>query len=426
MDEAASVRFPSTSWYASEMPASDRGPVDGTFPQVANDALDALTAALSGLVEVIPDLQRRRPSDISRALDVDMKLAWKVSHLAKSPSAVAAVRHLPGQAGMQIFLDAARRRGCPGAQVAETEEAFGRLWEFIRRTAGSRQSFEAMMVGVQGARDRTLEREHRRRMYEGASSVWGVQCETIYRMDVLYPSRTAGTMDYLTLRTLGDARRLRAGVSIPFPRHRNIDKTGTAQPITDADPIDPAVSPSDLPIVRSLCEGTVPPFPMRTFAAGVQRFESPVSMHPDSAPFTVVTGEVLRAVQPARMSEDCPGIFKLMRVRIPSVRLTFDVLVHRDLVEDDVTPDVALLSDLNPLPRGVVDVHRESLPLTPKMTPLEPAELQSAYAIGPLDGYIDAAFNQAAGRKDDYRCFRLEMSYPPVATTVMFECQLPG
>lgn len=408
------------------MATDSRFPIDGTFPDVAADSLRGLISSLASLIDVIPDLDRKRPSDVSRALRVDMKLAWKVSHLAGSSSPVAAVRHLPGQAGMQIFLDAARSKNCPADHVDQAQHAFDVLWEFIKKTAGSRQNFEAMMVGVQGSRDRTLEREHRRRMYEGASSVWGVQCETLYRMDMLYPSETTGLMDYVTIRALGDARRLRGGVSIPFARPRNVDKNGTPQPVAEAQAIEPPASTSELPLVRGLCKGSPPEFPLRKYATGVSRFETTASKHPDPKPFTVVTGEVLRAVQPTEMSEDCQGIFQLMRVRMPSVRLTFDVLVHRALVDADVSPDVALLSDLNPLPKGVVDVYRESLPLTPKITEVSPADLNEAYAIGSLDGYLEAAMSQASGTAADYRCFRLEMSYPPVSTTVMFECQIPG
>lgn len=355
-----------------------------------------------------------------------MKLAWKVSHLAGSSSPVAAVRHLPGQGGMQIFVDAAREKGCPEDQVEAVSQAFNHLWDFIAQTAGSRRNFESMMVGFEGSRDRTLEREHRRRMYEGSSSVWGVQCETLYRMDILFPSATPRAMDYVTLRTLGDTRRLRSGVSIPVARPRNIDQSGTPQPFSEAEAIDPNVSSSELPIVKPLCKGDVPDFSMRTYSSGVGRFETATSGHPDPKPFTVVTGEVVRAVQPTKMSEECEGIFQLMRIRMPSVRLTFDVLVHKQLVDDDVTPDVALLSDLNPLPRGVVDVYRESLPLSPKISEIKPKELASAYAVGALDGYLDEAFRYASGALKDYRCFRLEMSYPPVSTTVMFECQIPG
>ena len=215
-------------------------------------------------------------------------------------------------------------------------------------------------------------------------------------------------------------------MSIPFARPRNVDKNGTPQPVAEAQAIEPPASTSELPLVRGLCKGSPPEFPLRKYATGVSRFETTASKHPDPKPFTVVTGEVLRAVQPTEMSEDCQGIFQLMRVRMPSVRLTFDVLVHRALVDADVSPDVALLSDLNPLPKGVVDVYRESLPLTPKITEVSPADLNEAYAIGSLDGYLEAAMSQASGTAADYRCFRLEMSYPPVSTTVMFECQIPG
>ena len=80
---------------------------DESFPQAAAAVMTELTTALTAVIEGCDRVPGSRPIDISRGLGIDMKLAWKASHLANAAAPFDAVRHLPGAAGVRILLNAA-------------------------------------------------------------------------------------------------------------------------------------------------------------------------------------------------------------------------------------------------------------------------------------------------------------------------------
>jgi hypothetical protein len=398
---------------------------DEAFPQAAASVMTELTTALTAVIESSQGVTGARPIDISRGLGIDMKLAWKASHLANSAAPFDAVRHLPGTAGMRILLEAAAARGCARDVVGRAERAFDAVRSFISRRAGSRRAFESMVAGIEGARDRRLEQEHRRLLFDGASSVWGMRADLLYRFDVLFPSSISGLLDCVTVRSMVGARRLRGGVILPFPRPRIIDDRGQETRIVLDEPLAPAVKAGELPIMAEFCVGPVPVFKLRRIGDAVIH-EAAATESADPAPFTITTGEVLRAVQPTRVTEDTHGIFQLMRLRMPAERAVFDVLVHDDLLDPGVEPDVYLSSDLHGTAQGVGDVRRVRMPVSIRCESLPTDAATEVDHLGRLDGIVDRAMVVAGARLEDFRWFRLELAYPPITSTIAFECEQPS
>lgn len=398
---------------------------DDSFPSAAAGVMSELTSALSAMFESCDAVSGNRPIDISRGLGIDMKLAWKASHLANSAGPFDAVRHLPGAAGMRILVDAVTARGGDEERIDRATRAFDEVRGFISRSAGSRRAFESMVSGIDGSRDRRLEEEHRRLLFDGASSVWGMRADTIQRLDVLFPSSIDGLLDCVTLRGLRGMRRLRGGVSLPFFRPRIIDDRGQETKNMVDEPIDPQVKPGDLPIVSELCEGAVPSFPMRRVGQS-SIYEASALDGADPGPFTIVTGETLRAVQPTKVSSDTHGIFQLMRLRIPAELAVFDILVHDDLLEAGVEPDTYLASDLHGPVQGVGDVRRVRVPVPLRAEPIATGTRPAGEGLIDVDRMLGLAMDAAKERLDHFRWFRIRLSYPPISTTIAFECEQPS
>lgn len=398
---------------------------DDAFPQAAAAVMTELTTALTAVIEGCDGVPGTRPIDISRGLGIDMKLAWKASHLANSAAPFDAVRHLPGAAGMRILLEAASTRGCPAETVRRADRGFEAVRSFISRRAGSRRAFESMVAGIEGARDRRLEVEHRRLLFDGASSVWGMRADLLYRFDVLFPSSIGGLLDCVTVRSMVGARRLRGGVILPFPRPRIIDDRGQETRIVLDEPLDPAVKAGELPLLEDYCDGPVPPFKLRRIGDAAMH-EAAGTEAADSASFTVTTGEVLRAVQPTRVTQDTHGIFQLMRLRMPAERAVFDVLVHDDLLEPGVEPDVYLSSDLHGTAQGVGDVRRVRMPVSIRCESLPTDAAAEVDGIGRLGPIVDRAMVVAGAKLEHFRWFRIELAYPPITSTLAFECEQPS
>ena len=398
---------------------------DQSFPIAAALVMSSLTTALEEVFKDCDLIDGLRPIDLARGLGVDMKLAWKASHLANAAEPFDAVRHLPGMAGMRILLDAATHKNCDLRLVNRAMDSYKAVQNFISRRCGSRRAFESMVAGIEGARDQRLEHEHRRLLFDGASSVWGLRAETLYRLDVLFPSSIEGLLDCVTLRTMAGLRRLRGGAPLVFLRPRIIDDRGVEVRNVVDEPLEDGIGEGELPVIPELCRGQVPVFPRRKVGKK-WIFEAETLDVADPSPFTVSTGEVLRAVQPTTVAENSHGIFQLMRLRIPAELAVFDILVHEDLLEEGIEPDAFVCSDLHGSGQDVNDVRRVRLPIPTRCNRMPGETVPKVQGLGILDGHISRGLETAGSDLSCFHRFRIELDYPPISSTIVVQCQQPS
>ena len=404
--------------------ASDSDPAV-EFPEEAAVALLGLKSALSAVFEGCDQVVGTRPIDISRGLRIDMKLAWKIAHLVEGARPFDSARHLPGVAGMGIFLAAAADQGADPADVHRVSESFGDVEKVIARRCGSRRVFLAMVEGILETEDRIPALVDRKKLFEGSRSVWGLKADLIHRMDVLHPGQSQDLLDCVTIRTLAGARRIRGGVPLVLPRLQVIDDRGVENRSSLLGPLDEDVQAGEFPIVRSLCDGPIPSFGIQTREEGML-FEAPPLDGADPSSFTVVAGEVLRAAQPIRVQGDSHGIFQLMRFRVPASIAIFDVLVHESLAEPGADPDAYLASELNDSASVIHNVRRIRLPIGIRHREVEGNEVPALDSKGGIGERLELAMKAADCRREDFRWFRLEAEFPPICSVMAFECEQPS
>ena len=395
---------------------------DQSFPVAAATVMTNLKTALSGVFASCECLEGSRPIDIARGLGIDMKLAWKASHLANATQPFDSVRHLPGIAGMRILLDAAVSRGGDPRIVSRTLESFKAVQSFISKNCGSRRAFESMVAGLDELGDRRLEQEHRRTLFHGARSVWGLKADVLHRLDVLLPSSIDDLLDCVTIRTLGGARRLRGGVPLVFPRPSVVDDRGVESRTGIREPLDTSVGRGELPIVKDLCEGDVPKMQVSKREEGVI-YEAPPLDVADPQPYTVSTGELLRGIQPTVVHGDSHGIYQLMRLRIPSPLAIFDVLIDGNLLEPGVKPDSYLASELHVSANFIRNVRHVRLPVGIRAMEIEGEEMPETPGLNGVESRLDLALAAAGRPRSCFRWFRLELEYPPICSLIAFECE---
>src|SRR5262245_25075629 len=80
---------------------------------------EALTDVLHGA-----NLSGQRPLAMSRALGVDKNIAWKVAKLSRPAPLQAAFQLLPGEAGLEILLEAVLRLGATRQSADRARRAF--------------------------------------------------------------------------------------------------------------------------------------------------------------------------------------------------------------------------------------------------------------------------------------------------------------
>ncbi|MBC03155.1 MAG: hypothetical protein CMJ34_07610 [Phycisphaerae bacterium] len=393
-----------------------------SFPVAAATVMTNLKTTLAGTLDSCSCLDGTRPIDIAKGLGIDMKLAWKASHLANATQPFDSVRHLPGIAGMRILLDAAVARGADPAIVGRTLESFKAVQSFISRNCGSRRAFESMVAGLDELGDRRLEQEHRRTLFHGARSVWGLKADVLHRLDVLFPSSIDPLIDCATIRTLGGARRLRGGVPLVFPRPRVVDDRGVESRTGLREPLDSSVKRGELPIVHRLCSGEVPEIKVREREEGII-YEAPPLEVADAMPYTFSTGELLRAVQPTVVHGDSHGIYQLMRLRIPSPLAVFDVLVDTELLESDSKPDSYLASELHVSANFIRNVRHVRLPVAIRTREISNGLDIEVPGLKDMGERLQVALEATQRPLSRFRWFRLEVEYPPICSLIAFECE---
>ncbi len=394
------------------------------FGEAASACLRDAQAALTDLLDDI-GLAGARPTEIGRALGVDKTLAWKISRFVEEPDAVGAARHMPGSAGVEIVLKAAADRGVADARVDAVRSADERLRAFVRRHAGDRRSFEAMLA--RGGRDDRIESEERRALYKSGSAVWGVRAKAQFLVLALRPSRhDPDAIDVIQLGGMAGFERLRADVPWIIRRLTNRTDTGASSTGFAREPLDPeGVQPGGqgLPLIPRFCSRPLPE--IRQFRAddGTVYDEiapGPVGRH---GAVSFVTGEIYRAAIPLRWSGDNREGRYTLAVRTPVEGVVFDLLLHRDLTHfgEPSTRVFGLLEDRPGVGVGGAPMYEP-----------EPAQRLGSppvFQCPRLSGHaamVAGALAMAGWDPEAFRGYRSELDFPPAPCRVMLVCPPAG
>lgn len=385
-----------------------------------------LQSAVREMVAAVPGIAGSRPVDLMAALQIDLKLAWKLARIAQSGDPFAAVRHLPGAAGWRIAVEAARRSGAPDALVVRADAAFasavrtGTLW------AGDRKAFDMMATGLASGSDMRIDVEHRRQLYLGGSYVWGVRARVALRADILGPAGRKRMMDCATVRGFIDLERLRADTPWQIEAPCVIDDRGTRPVACKVEPIEPVAAKGDealgpfimpsfssdpLPALRPIA-GDKPP----------RTLELADSEMGTEGRFTLFHGSVLRSVQPVRISKRHHGIFQLCRQRTPSERAVFDLAVHESFVGDKPSPEAILYSDLNLRPGTYLHQAKDRIPAGIDAESL--GRGLRRVKLAEFDRYgelVASVFARTGWNPAEFHFFRAAAAYPPVPSTLALE-----
>lgn len=390
------------------------------FVEAAAGRLRAAQAAMTELLHEA-GLAGAKPTLIGRRLGVDKTLAWKIARFVEDPELVGAARHMPGSAGVEIVLKAASAHGVGEPRVRAVREADERLREFVRRHAGDRRSFEAMLA--KGGRDDKIEFEERKALYKSGSAIWGVRARVQMLMLALRPSqRTEGMIDVLQLSGMFDFERLREDMPWIIRRLTNTTDGGSQETAFVREPLDPSGSPGGgLALVPRFCSEPMPEINQFRASDGTVYDElaaGPVGRH---GAVSFVAGEIYRAAIPLAWSEgNREGRYPLT-IRTPVESVLFDLLLHEDLRHfGDAEMSVHGLLEDRP---GAGLSHN---------APLYPAEPAQRLGSGPVlqtvrvGGYAEMvreAFGMASwGELGSYRGYRADVEFPPAPSYVVLRC----
>jgi transposase-like protein len=394
-------------------------PFEEHYQGVLLDLRGALTELLLS-VEADPT----NPQELARRFGLNRNLTWKVSRLIRASDLFGVFPQMPGASAMTIFLKALRRAGAPKESLQAVQRAMEEFESMVKIHAGDRANLELMLdsLSPEGMGTEPLEIS-RKLAFRGNSGIWGTQARLRLRAFFIAPNADDPDMlDTAQITGLVDLRRLRPGAVQPFFRMSRYNDDGSQLDAPRQLSIEPDVAGYEgSMLMPSFCSSPLPPLRVVEHGAGLSHVlgEGPLGNRGASS---IIYGSLTRRF--AQRHRDESNIYGecLTDINVPAESLLFDLIVHRDVV-DDLQPEVKLfqgaatpllkpLATQLPCPEGIQDIGAGP----PRMaTPLMPR-------YGKL---IDSVFERAGWDPLEFRAVRFEMKYPPVNSSVLVRYSLP-
>lgn len=395
-----------------------------TVAEVLASFHELRAAVATLLANVGADPTKTRES--ARLLGLNRGLAWRLTRIIRAPESPAVVSDVPGRQSMRTFVDACRHLGAPEESLAAAMQAAEAYERAVDRCSGDRKTLAMMMANHSGAGRGSEQEKARRKLYEGASSVWGVQADIRFVTVFVYPSDddpaklSAGHVTgYVGFRRLSQR-------SWPLSYEAVHKASGEAAPIKK-EPLEPeGVNEGELQLLKSFCDPKNPKIEVNR-SGDYKRFELAAGPVGNKGMTTCVFGSLLRDIYDRYAAQpDTAGFMVLLQT--PVERVVFDMFVHKDLGVG-LPPRTQLLDRLTyPHNNDESEFERQKLPISEEAVMLPSSAAGAIHAEIP---WYPRLLNFVTGRigKDmsEFNASRFEMAYPPISTTLSrrFDLQRP-
>lgn len=400
--------------------------IDATTPPFQEHYQSALLDLRGALTELLLSLEAdpTNPQELARRFGLNRNLTWKVSRLIRASDLFSVFPQMPGASGMAIFLKALRRAGAPKDALAAVQVAMEEFESMLKIHAGDRANLELMLdsLAPDGMQSEPLEIS-RKLAFRGNSGIWGTQARLRLRAFFIAPNAdNADMLDTAQISGLVDLRRFRPGAVQPLFHMSRYNDDGSNLEAPAQESIEPDVTGYEgSMLMPSFCSSPLPPLRIVKHERGVlhELGEGPLGNRGASS---VIYGSLTRRFAQRHRDENNLYGECLTDINVPVESLLFDLIVHRDVVDElqpevklfqgSATPQLKPFATPLPCPEDIQDIGSGP----PRMaTPLMPR-------YGQLIGSV---FKRAGWDPMEFRAVRFEMKYPPVHSSVLVRYSLP-
>lgn len=366
-----------------------------------------------------------RANELQKALSIDKTLAWKIATVINDDDSFSAAKQLPGPAGIDIFLEAVRKKNVPSNLIEQARSSIRDFEDLIRIHAGDRASFEMMISGF-ATRDRyKIQIGHRKAAFQAQRYVWGVEAKThLGATFVSVAAHDPSRVSVVYIRGYVGFRRIRPNVSWVIARPRHLDNDGKIRDVCTRLPLDPCLGSTDVPLMRDFCSASLPELrkvPLNDGFYEVEVVEGPVG---DTAAVTLITGEKLPELP--RYSDEHNRFARTgVHSFTPAETLIIDVVIHQD-VFGRVKPDLAAYSEIGGGPLFPSSRHRPLLPPLEQVEYLgKGSQVMHTPDVPDCPRLAQAVFSTMGWEESRFDVFRARVPYPVVPASYMLTYPLP-
>ena len=399
-----------------------RPPGEGLEQRVAATGA-RLREALAALVAGVPG-EPQGPQRLATVLGLDKVLASRLLKALRSSDPLTVVHRAPGPEPMRRVARAARRVGVAAERVEAATAAIDEFDQLIRREAGDRSGFDAMLSAWLPEARREFELRRKQAAFKALSQLKGACGEIDHSAVFLSPADDPARLDVVWLIGVAGLRRLRPGVVVKFDTRRLDDGPAPRRP-TDLEGQE--IQGHERVRLDQFCDAPPAPLEARPYGAVVHYTLGEVGFGPRSA-VDILFAEVNRR-EMARYVPAGSGRrgYVFADVKVPVKKLYLDVFVHRDVYpgsEPELTLyDTAIdgVASVNDRSRDIdrLDLHETVLPLGQGVAKADIPDVPRW--IPALEHVLD----RLAWRADDFRGYRVCIEYPLYGSQVVLAFSAP-
>ncbi len=299
----------------------------GTLEIRINAAGEDLLKGLTSVLGQIPATDAG-PQQLAKELGIDKVLASRILKALRAPDPMSVVHRVPGPEPMRRLLKATSKLGVNPQDLIDANSAVDRFESLIRSEIGDRSALDAILSAWVPEARREFELRRKQAAFRAMSQLKGAQADVYAEAAIFYPSADNEHIDIVWIKAVIGLHRLRPGVVVKFTSHRQIEDQSRRKTYTLAgDPVD-SVSSATL---EGYCSTPTPALDVH-HAGELMHYTLQENCFGASSSIDLVTCEVNRAEIPRYIPDERQRkAWASSDINIPSKRMQFDVLVHKDL-----------------------------------------------------------------------------------------------
>ncbi len=409
-------------------------------------SLDAVIRSALDAIEEVPG-DSLRPVLLTSKLGLDKSLASRVVRAIGADDPIRALHCTPTPQGLALVARAAKDAGANRTQIESMEDASAAYGELLAEFSGGRTDLEATLAGWIPEQRERAERDARRSVFRGMTTLSGTRTSANYNSLYLVPPATdsSGTqdaaldLDYvnsLLVTVRQDLRRLRNGARLhvmslladphlgddPLPSGR---RKGAPQARFTLGGV-PLEEDLSALLLRDLCSHPLPELELQQTGERIM-----VSVHPDSLDVnefaTIGMGWRTHRHFPRYSSASQTHGSISMTASSPSEALVVDLFLHRDLEwkgapfasKSDGVGRYGPHLDPETLPRAELEVSPAALNLDAHPSGLSSPDVRACGAIA------ENACREAGYDLADFSKYRFKIAFPTPTEQLTIWWELP-
>ncbi len=299
----------------------------GTLEVRINAAGEDLLNGLTTVLGQIPATDAG-PQQLAKELGIDKVLASRILKALRAPDPMSVVHRVPGPEPMRRLLKATSKLGVNPEDLINANSAVDRFESLIRSEIGDRSALDAILSAWVPEARREFELRRKQAAFRAMSQLKGAQADVYAEAAIFYPSPDNEHIDIVWIKAVIGLHRLRPGVVVKFTSHRQIEHQSGRKTYTLAgDPVDSVTSAT----LEKYCSTPTPVLDVH-HAGELMHYTLQENCFGASSSIDLVTCEVNRAEIPRYIPDERNRkAWASSDINIPSKRMQFDVLVHKDL-----------------------------------------------------------------------------------------------